>query len=54
MTYPNIDAIIDDSGNIMVGRVGGECVASASTSYSCEVRVVPCNGDIFIALLNPN
>jgi len=33
MAYPNIEAILDDGGDITVGRVGPlACVASASTS----------------------
>jgi hypothetical protein len=26
MAYPNIEAILDDGGDITVGRVAGECV----------------------------
>ena len=37
VAYPNIEAILDDGGDITVGRVAGECVAAASTSYECPV-----------------
>ena len=33
MAYPNIEAILEEGGDITVGRVGPiDCVASASTS----------------------
>ena len=40
MAYPNIEAILDDGGDITVGRVAGECVAGASTNYDCPVMLV--------------
>jgi hypothetical protein len=51
MSYPNIEAILEDGGDISVGRVGGECVASASTSYDCPVMLVRRDGETFAALL---
>jgi hypothetical protein len=49
--YANIEAILDDSGDISVGRVAGECVAAASTSYDCPVMLVRREGESFVALL---
>ena len=41
MAYPNIEAIIEEGGDITVGRVGPiDCVAAASTSYDCPVMLV--------------
>jgi hypothetical protein len=51
MSYPNIEAILEDGGDITVGRVGRECVASASTSYDCPVMLVRRDGETFVALL---
>jgi hypothetical protein len=55
MAYPNseanIEAILDDGRDIKVGRVGGECVASVSTSYDCPVMLVRPEGECFLALL---
>ena len=51
MAYPNIEAILDDGGDITVGRVGCECVASASTSYDCPVMLGRREGESFVALL---
>ncbi len=51
MPYANIEAILDDSGDISVGRVAGECVAAASTSYDCPVMLVRREGESFVALL---
>ena len=51
MAYPNIEAILDDGGDITVGRVAGECVAAASTSYDCPVMLVRREGESFVALL---
>jgi hypothetical protein len=51
MAYANIEAILDDGGNISVGRVAGECVAAASTSYDCPVMLVRRDGESFAALL---
>lgn len=51
MAYANIEAILDDGGDITVGRVAGECVASASTSYDCPVMLVRREGESFVALL---
>jgi hypothetical protein len=34
MAYPNIEAILEEGGDIKVGRIGPiPCVAFASTSY---------------------
>ena len=52
MAYPNIEAILDDGGDITVGRVAGECVAAASTSYDCPVMLVRREGETFMALLH--
>jgi hypothetical protein len=51
MAYPNIEAILDDGGDITVGRVAGECVAAASTSYDCPVMLVRRERESFVALL---
>ncbi len=51
MAYANIEAILDDGGEISVGRVAGECVAAASTSYDCPVMLVRREGESFVALL---
>ncbi|MFO8237582.1 MAG: hypothetical protein R6U00_04855 [Prochlorococcaceae cyanobacterium] len=51
MSYSNIEAILDDGGDITVGRVAGECVAAASTSYDCPVMLVRRDGETFAALL---
>jgi hypothetical protein len=51
MAYANIEAILDDGGDISVGRVAGECVAAASTSYDCPVMLVRRDGESFAALL---
>ncbi|KEF42158.1 MAG: hypothetical protein ER33_07295 [Cyanobium sp. CACIAM 14] len=51
MSYPNIEAILEDGGDITVGRVGAECVASASTSYDCPVLLVRRDGETFATLL---
>ena len=52
MAYPNIEAILEEGGDITVGRVGPiECVASASTSYDCPVMLVRRQGESFAALL---
>jgi hypothetical protein len=44
-------ASLDDGGDITVGRVAGECVAVASTSYDCPVMLVRRQGESFAALL---
>ena len=52
MAYPNIEAILEDGGDITVGRVGPiDCVASAATSYDCPVMLVRREGESFVALL---
>ncbi|MEY3462270.1 MAG: hypothetical protein RLZZ468_48 [Cyanobacteriota bacterium] len=52
MAYPNIEAILEEGGDITVGRVGPiDCVASASTSYDCPVMLVRREGESFVALL---
>ena len=51
MAYANIEAILDDGGDITVGRVARECVASASTSYDCPVMLVRREGESYVALL---
>ena len=51
MAYANLEAILDDGGDISVGRVAGECVAAASTSYDCPVMLVRRDGESFAALL---
>ena len=52
MAYPNIEAILEEGGDITVGRVGPiECVASASTSVDCPVMLVRREGESFVALL---
>ena len=52
MAYPNIEAILEEGGNITVGRLAPiECVASASTSYDCPVMLVRREGESFLALL---
>ncbi len=51
MAYRNIEAILEDGGDISVGRLGAECVASASTSYDCPVMLVRRDGESFAALL---
>lgn len=51
MAYPNIEAILEEGGDITVGRVGPiDCVASASTSYDCPVMLVR-REESFVALL---
>ena len=52
MSYPNIEAILDEGGDISVGRVGPiDCVASATTSYDCPVMLVRREGESFVAML---
>jgi len=51
MAYANIEAILDDGGDITVGRMAGRCVAAASTSYDCPVMLVRREGERFVALL---
>ena len=52
MSYPNIEAILDEGGDISVGRVGPiDCVASATTSYDCLVMLVRREGESFVAML---
>jgi len=51
MAYRNIEAILEDGGDITVGRLGAECVATASTSYDCPVMLVRRDGESFAALL---
>ena len=52
MSYPNIEAILGEGGDISVGRVGPiDCVASATTSYDCPVMLVRREGESFVALL---
>ena len=52
MAYPNIEAILQEGGDITVGRVGPiDCVASASTSVDCPVMLVRREGESFVALL---
>ena len=52
MAYPNIEAILEEGGDISVGRLGPiDCVASASTSYDCPVMLVRREGESFVALL---
>jgi hypothetical protein len=52
MSYPYIEAILDEGGDISVGRVGPiDCVASATTSYDCPVMLVRRDGESFVALL---
>jgi len=51
VAYPNIEAILDDGGDIKVGQVAGECVAAANTSYDCPVMLVRREGESFVALL---
>ena len=52
MSYPNIEAILDEGGDISMGRVGPiDCVASATTSYDCPVMLVRREGESFVALL---
>ena len=51
MAYPNIEAILDDGGDITVGRMADECVAAASTSYDCPVMLVRRQGESVAALL---
>ena len=52
MAYPNIEAILEDGGDITVGRVGPiACVAFAATSYDCPVMLVRGEGESFVALL---
>jgi hypothetical protein len=52
MAYPNIAAILEEGGDISVGRVGPiDCVASASTSYDCPVLLVRRDGESFVAPL---
>ncbi|MBM5816145.1 MAG: hypothetical protein FJ083_06015 [Cyanobacteria bacterium K_Offshore_surface_m2_239] len=50
VAYTNIEAILDDGGDITVGRVAGDCVAAASTSYDCPVMVRK-DGESFAALM---
>ncbi len=51
MPYSNIEFILDDGEDISVGRVAGECVAAASTSYDCQVMLVRREEESFVALL---
>ena len=52
MAYPNIEAILEEGGDIAVGRVGSiDCVASVSISYDCPVMLVRREGETFVALL---
>jgi len=51
MAYTNIEPILDDGGDVTVGRVAGECVTAASTSYDCPVMLVRKEGESFVALL---
>ena len=52
MASRNIEAILEEGGDITVGRVGPiDCVASASTSYDCPVMLVRREGESFVALL---
>jgi hypothetical protein len=51
VAYTNIEAILDDGGDITVGRVAGECVAAASTSDDCPLMLVRREGESFVALL---
>ncbi|TVS01905.1 MAG: hypothetical protein EA413_13465 [Cyanobium sp. PLM2.Bin73] len=52
MSYRNIEAILEDDGEITVGKVGPiACVASASTSDDCPVLLVRRDGETFVALL---
>lgn len=52
MAYPNIEAILEEGGDITVGRVGPiDCVAAASTSYDCPVMLVRRERESFVALL---
>ncbi len=52
MAYPHIEAILEEGGDITVGRVGPiDCVASASTNYDCPVMLVRRDGESFVALL---
>ena len=52
MAYPNIEAILEEGGDISVGRLGPiDCVASASTSYDCPMMLVRREGESFVALL---
>jgi len=53
MAYPNIEAILQEGGDITVGRVGPiDCVASSSTSVDCPVMLVRREGESFVALLH--
>jgi hypothetical protein len=40
-----------NDGDISIGRVAGECVVAASTSYDCPVMLVRREGESFVALL---
>ena len=52
MAYPNIEAMLEEGGDMSVGRLGPiDCVASASTSYDCPVMLVRREGESFVALL---
>jgi hypothetical protein len=52
MAYPNIEAILEEGGDITVGHVGPiDCVASARTSYDCPVTLMRREGESFVALL---
>jgi hypothetical protein len=51
MAYVNIEGILDDGGEISIGRMAGRCVAAASTSYDCPVMLVRREGESFVALL---
>ena len=51
VAYTNIEPILDDGGDITEGRVAGECVAAASTSYDCPVMLVRREGESFVALM---
>jgi hypothetical protein len=48
----NIEAILEEGGNITVGRLAPiDCVASASTSDDCPVMLVRREGESVVALL---
>jgi hypothetical protein len=36
----DIEAIVDDGGDIKVGQVGGECVAAVSNNYNYPAMLV--------------
>jgi hypothetical protein len=41
INQPNIDAILEDRGQVTVGRVGVEFVAAAGSSYDSLARRLP-------------